>query len=870
MASGQIFELAILLSLRDAASGNLDRFKDRLRATGKEGRAALQEIESLQKSLKRDLVIGGMGVATLAMLKKGIDSAGDFESAMADLRLSIQEVGKDGQVNVGKMNAEMNKLESLSVRLGNKLPGTTKDFVEMLAVLKQGGLSTKTILDGTGEAVANLAVITKQVPKDLAEPFTQYALQFGLTGEEAVKLADTLARLKFATGLNPQDLIEGSKFFQLRVGAPLGFKGLEGADVSGRFLATLKRSGLEGGLGGREAATFLSHMITHADALKNVKKEFGIDVQLFDKKGQFLGFDNLFAQMEKFRKLSPEKQMQAFKELGGDEGAGVGVAIMKSGLEGWKNINAEIDKSSSQQQKLNEITGTYNAKLEATLGTLENLKVTLFTPALDFIKPSLDSANDFIGSMQSLAKEYPTVSKYTVGIIALAAGTTTVVSGIRALTTAWKLWRIVSAVGSSEESLLRFLRSTKAGADAAGDSLGAASRKAGGFRGEISGLSMLKTIGLTIAIAYTIENIHELYNEIENAKAAARGESRTQATNAQALPRLEADSRKAGVPVNRNIYTGQASALFSSMNRGDELLQSMHPNYFKEFFKTLLPGPQNPYRGTPLGGFGGAPAVKTIKERGAGQLENINIMREFISTVNKNMQPADAKVFLEAVQQAFPQSFGPAVQQLIEQSQKASEAIGQDADSALRFAPALINSANAAQNFANRINQIDLRPPSFPSLVPPADSSSAAPPPKSAIGSIVQRDGLAQVHRGNVIFPANLSRRGAGDWLSDLTALRTVASQASRDGGSVRLRVNRYNIAETARAVMQSESTNVFRPNIQLGNISVQSESNIESIIAQVKEEQKRQVEELRKQLNDRRRFDRMGARAVQIARERA
>ena len=51
--SSAIFELAILLSLKDAASNRLDSFGDKLRARGKDARYALEEFESLRRGIGR-------------------------------------------------------------------------------------------------------------------------------------------------------------------------------------------------------------------------------------------------------------------------------------------------------------------------------------------------------------------------------------------------------------------------------------------------------------------------------------------------------------------------------------------------------------------------------------------------------------------------------------------------------------------------------------------------------------------------------------------------------------------------------------------------------------------------------------------------
>jgi hypothetical protein len=114
--SSQAFELAILISLKDAASGGADRVSDRLRAMGKEGKVALKTFEDLRKDLRHGLVLSGVGAAGLSMLGGGIKKAGDFEAAMADLRMSLQELGTDGKLNLVKLNGEMNQAESLAMR----------------------------------------------------------------------------------------------------------------------------------------------------------------------------------------------------------------------------------------------------------------------------------------------------------------------------------------------------------------------------------------------------------------------------------------------------------------------------------------------------------------------------------------------------------------------------------------------------------------------------------------------------------------------------------------------------------------------------------------------------------------------------------
>jgi TP901 family phage tail tape measure protein len=454
------FELAILISLRDAASRGTDRVTSSLREMGKEGRTALRQFESLKDGLKQHLALGGIGIAGLMALRGGVKAAGDFESVMTDLRLAFSEVGKDGVVNLAQLNNQLHQAEQLTVGLGNDLPGTTSDFAEMLTVLRQGGLEAQTIFDGAGKSVAHLAVVTRTVPKDLAKDFAQFGQQFKLKPEEYTQAADLFARIYARSGLGSAELIEGSKYFQLRAGAPLGLTGIQGAETGARLMAAMKKLGLEGSIAGTGTATFFKEL---ADDKKmaRLQKETGVTLRIFDQKGEFLGIDNVFKEMEKLGNLDRQTRITALDKLVGSEGAAVGSSITEMGLKGWKDFNSELDKAVSLQESIARKTADYNSKVEALGGTLENLKVTAFSPMLEGLKPLADLANKVAGNIQEFSKTHPVLTR-TIGLMtSLGIGSMAVVSGVNAMTTAWRLWRIMATVGAGEAGLLGFLKATQ-------------------------------------------------------------------------------------------------------------------------------------------------------------------------------------------------------------------------------------------------------------------------------------------------------------------------------------------------------------------------------------------------------------------------
>lgn len=774
--SSQGFELAILISLRDAASGGADRVSDRLRLMGKEAKVALKTCEDLRKDLKQGLVMGGVGIAGLATLRSGVKAAGDFEASMADLRMSLQEVGKDGQVNLSKLNSEMNQAESLAIRLGNALPGTTQDFIEMLAVLKQGGLDVRTILEGTGEAVAGLAIITHQQPKSLAEPFAQYVQQFELKGKETTKLADVLGKLRFATGLTPQELIEGSKFFQTRAGMPLGLTGLQGAEQSGRLLATLRSYGLEGGIGGRELGGFASGLTFHSKeqqkALAELKAKHGISLEFFDKKGQFKGFENVFAQMEKLRKLTTEQKLTFGEKLFGREGMGIASIMMKAGVQGWNDVNARIDKTAGSQEMLNQVTQTYNNKMEALLGTIDNLKATTFTPMLDMIKPYLDTANSLVGEMQEFAKEHPAIAGMTTKLFALASAALVVQGGFKAMRAAWGLWKIASAIGGGESALLSFLRKTETQAGATGVALETAGTKATGFRGKLNSIPAgIQTTIALVGVEYAISKLNEIYTEYRKLQEAREGLVGASKQGADSYSKLKEEYARQNKPLPDQLVKSEASGIFQSLNEGRYLEKRLHPEKFGwgETMSDLV---------TNLVTFGGASpynfvnpnkAAEAYKQR-AGSLQNPEVMRAFMEVLKSpklGFTQQDIKNILKPAAIAFPDSYRQALEMLSKEAAQgstelevlkkagldAAESVGMKLKGAVDQADAsLRNAASAAESFALKANAA-----SGENGTPPAKAPSIKGPSKAS-GGTVERDGWAYVHANEDIVPARVTR----------------------------------------------------------------------------------------------------------------
>ncbi|MGA9774007.1 MAG: phage tail tape measure protein, partial [Blastocatellia bacterium] len=222
--------------------------------------------------------------------------------------------------------------------------------------------------------------------------------------------------------------------------------------------ALLKReAGLEGSQAGTSLTSLFSMFVTHKDQLKKLGQQTGVKFELFDKKGQFLGWENMFKQAEQLQELPAEKRMIVLNKAFGEQGAKAFNAFVEAGVAGWKNVTAEAAKAVPVNDKINAQMETYNAKMEAVMGSIENLTATAFTPMLGTLKPVLDLTNNIVGSLQGFAKENPAVAGIAGHLMGIGSAALVGYAGVKALTTSFKLMRIASAVGSNEAAILRTL-----------------------------------------------------------------------------------------------------------------------------------------------------------------------------------------------------------------------------------------------------------------------------------------------------------------------------------------------------------------------------------------------------------------------------
>ena len=833
--AGSTYELAILLTLKDAASGGLGRFEDRLRATGKTGRATLQTFQDLRSDLQKELSVAGIGVASLLGLKKGLDVAGDYESALLSIRSAYQESAAAGALSAQQQDMQLRGLGNLAVDLGNKLQGNTQDYVGILTALRQAGLPGEQVLGGAGRSAAYLANVSgallKGQAREQAKELGQFGLMFKLRPDDFETSVNLFSALKDKFDIESSSLIESAKYFQA-TSNQLGITGSKGAEDTVKFFALLKRqAGMEGSMAGTGARAFFMQLATEEKKLAKLKKATGIELKPFDEKGMFRGYEAMFTEMEKFRGLNQQQSAKWLNDLFGERGQEVAGAMVKVGLDGWKKVTAETAKAVPVNEKITQQMATYNAKVEALTGSIQNLTATAFMPMLNTVKPIVDFANQGAGALQTWSSVNPGLTQTLTTLVGMGAVTITVYGGIRSMTTAWRMWRIASSVGVNEAGQLTFLRTMRTEAAATSTSLGVATTKAGGLRTMLGG--MPAQIGVVIALEYTIAKGLELYNELQNYKEGQAAEQRANVMSTKSLGALEADYKKRGEKVPEDVYRGRASVAIESLNRQGQFRESLEPgsHFFREMGRFFTLQPMNPFAGG-AGDFQANRAAATLRER-APELGNTEVMRAFIAELGKFKLPAEQQgmpqlaslqrqEIANALQMAFPQSYQQATLQATQGLISLQQPLTVLPTSLDRTGTAATRLAGNFDRFSSRLAGFELPTFSTPSVVvqgaAPAQSGAASHPyqltiPSRAAGGTVLKGGLVQLHDRETIVPAKVTERFQFTETVDRAPSTAIQQFANLRSEVLRTETERVRLRpEVARAVAAERGGANSRP----------------------------------------------------------
>lgn len=413
----------------EAATAAMERQKQTLAGlkAQQEKLAALKEKHG--KAMLHTGMVAGTGVAMVAagrtVAKPVQATLGAFsqqEDASTQLRAAMMQ--SDGSVS-----PEFAEIDGLAKRLGDRLPGTTADFIEMMTVLRKEGISARAILGGTGEAAALLGVQLK-MPVTAAAAFAakmQDATQ--ATETEMLGLMDVLQKNAYL-GADQNYQLNGITAMAGAMGL-LRLKGEEAYKALSPMLVMMNQSGMTDGGSAGNAINKVFEAGLDSKKLKKVNdllKESKTDIKLnfADKGGKFAGVENFFNQLEKLKKLGDNDVLktEVFKELFGTDKENRQVLnnFIAKGYGGYQETVAKMEAQASLQQRVNEQLGTLTNVMEAAQGGFTNVMADIGDTVKNDAKDIIKAIGDITSKVGGWVKEHPALTAGITRTVAVLAG----------------------------------------------------------------------------------------------------------------------------------------------------------------------------------------------------------------------------------------------------------------------------------------------------------------------------------------------------------------------------------------------------------------------------------------------------------------
>ncbi len=389
-----------------------------------------QRVDGLRTKAEQYANIGGRALATHSMMKEQVAKpvAAFAQAEVAATNLKVAMMDKDG-----KVSSNFEKINKLATNLGDKLPGTTADFQDLMTMLVRQGMSAETILGGTGEAAAYLSVQLEMPPKQAAEFAAKMQDATRTTEKDMMGLMDVIQK-GFYAGVDPTNMLGAFKNLGSAMDT-IKMKGLDGAKKLAPFVAMFDQAGMDGSASGNAMRKVLQKGMKYGDIQATLNKlrkkgilKSKINLDFTNGKGEFGGFDKLFSELEKLKKLDTAERIKVIEGVFGNDAEvnQVVSTLIEKGKAGYEEFAQKMEKQADLRKRVDEQLGTLTNIWEATTGTFTNLLAEIGAT----IAPQLKQLSTELGEITEKVKNWVKANPELTGTLMKIAVFLTAVVGI--------------------------------------------------------------------------------------------------------------------------------------------------------------------------------------------------------------------------------------------------------------------------------------------------------------------------------------------------------------------------------------------------------------------------------------------------------
>lgn len=412
----------------DAASKAVEKqrlaYEKLQNAQNKAAAAKSQMTEAGMRAVGLMYTARGIADTTRNVLSAPVKAYAETETASTDLRAAMMD-------NTGKVSAQYKDIDNLATRLGDRLPGTTADFKNLMTMLIRQGMSAQTVLGGTGEAAALLAVQLKKSPEAAAEMAAKLQDATRGTEKEMLAIMDQVQRLYYA-GTDDSNIL--GAFSKLSPALDtLKIKGESAMKMMSPLVGMLDQAGLSGESAGNAMRKVFTRMMDTKKIAK-VTKGTGLSLDFTNGKGEFGGLDKMYDQLAKLKAVNTEQRLKILQGIFGDDAETLQAlnTMIEKGKAGYEEFAKKMEAQASLNQRVNDQLGTLTNLWDAASGTFTNFLAKMG----ESIAPELKDLTKWIGDinekLSNWAAQNPETANTIMKIVAAVGIFLTVITGIGA------------------------------------------------------------------------------------------------------------------------------------------------------------------------------------------------------------------------------------------------------------------------------------------------------------------------------------------------------------------------------------------------------------------------------------------------------
>lgn len=402
-----------------------------LSAQHKRAAAARNQMEKSQRAAGNLAVNGaaglGVGYAASRPLAAAVKAFAPNEDSATQLKVSMMD-------DTGKVSEDFQKITDLATKLGDRLPGTTADFQNMMTMLRRQGLSAQSILGGTGEAAAYLGVQLKMEATEAAEFAAKMQDATRTTEKDMMGLMDTIQR-GFYAGVDPGNMLQGfSKIAPVM--DVIKKSGIDAAKELAPLLIMMDQAGMEGGSAGNAFRKIFQAGLDQDKVAKANKiaagANKGLSLKFTNADGNFAGLENLYAQVEKLKVLNDTDRTAVIGKLFGDDAETLTTlnTMMNKGLAGYQEVQQKLQAQADLRTRVNEQLSTLTNIMEAAEGSFTNAMAEFGAAVAPDLKSLINTLGEIANSVGAWARENPKLAGGLVKVVAAIAALAFVFGGL--------------------------------------------------------------------------------------------------------------------------------------------------------------------------------------------------------------------------------------------------------------------------------------------------------------------------------------------------------------------------------------------------------------------------------------------------------